>query len=141
MAGGVCRVLFDTDMLARLRARGAVRGLRGVRPAGSTVRRPLLSVGALTHSRASGRGLALRFVSGIFAVPFLLGVAYLGEPVYGAFICLACAYAAFEIRSMLRAGGFAPVDLVLFGTAILLPPRSWLRPEGDGLATPPHGLV
>jgi phosphatidate cytidylyltransferase len=68
-------------------------------------------------------------VSGIFAVPFLLGVAFLGGPFYGAFICLACAYAAFELRSMLRAGGYSVHDLTLFGIAILLPLDAWLRPD------------
>jgi phosphatidate cytidylyltransferase len=68
-------------------------------------------------------------VSGIFAVPFLLGVALLGEPFYGAFICLACAYAAFELRSMLRAGGYSVHDLTLFGIAVLLPLDAWLRPD------------
>jgi phosphatidate cytidylyltransferase len=77
--------------------------------------------------------LTLRVVSGIFAVPFLLGVAYLGDPVFGAFICLACAYAAFEVRVMLRAGGYAPLDLALFGTAVLLPLDAWLRPDANSL--------
>ncbi len=94
-----------------------------------------------TRNAQPSRALLLRIVSGIFAVPFLLGVAYLGEPVYGAFICLACAYAAFEIRSMLRFGGFAPVDIVLFGTAILLPLDAWLRPGTDVWAIAPDGLV
>jgi phosphatidate cytidylyltransferase len=96
---------------------------------------------ARTRERANGRSLTLRVISGIFAVPFLLGVAYLGEPVYGAFICLACAYAAFEIRSMLRTGGFAPMDIVLFGTAILLPLDAWLRPGSDLWSVAPDGLV
>src|SRR6266849_10976599 len=114
MAGGVRRVLFDTDMLARLRARRAVPGFRGVRPAGTTVRRPRLT-GALT----------LRLASAAAAVPFLLGVARLGEPFYGAFICIACAYAAFEVRGLLRAGGYAPMDFALFATAVLLPLDAW----------------
>src|SRR4051794_6562266 len=103
MASRLRRVLFDTDMLARLRARGAVPGFRGVRPADATFRRPLLT-----------RSLTLRILSGIVLVPLLLGIAYIGEPVYGGFICLACAYAAFEVRSMLRNGGFAPADVLIF---------------------------
>jgi phosphatidate cytidylyltransferase len=71
--------------------------------------------------------------SGIVAVPFLLGVAYLGDPVYGAFICIACAYAAFEVRTLLRSGGYATLDLALFGTAVLLPLDAWLRPDGGSL--------
>ncbi|HEV7665781.1 MAG TPA: phosphatidate cytidylyltransferase [Chloroflexota bacterium] len=78
--------------------------------------------------------LALRFVSGAIAVPFLLGVAYLGEPVYGTFIVLACAYAAWEIRGMLRTGGYVPHDLALFGTAVFLPLDAWLRPDSWSLA-------
>jgi phosphatidate cytidylyltransferase len=112
-------------MLARLRARGAVRGLRGVRPAGTTVRRPHLTFSALT----------LRVLSACFAVPFLLGLAYLGNPGYGAFICIACAYAAYEVRAMLRAGGYVPQDLVLFAPAVLLPVDAWLRPDPSALGT------
>jgi phosphatidate cytidylyltransferase len=94
-----------------------------------------------TRNAQPSRSLLLRIISGIFAVPFLLGVAYLGEPVYGAFICLACAYAAFELRSMLRAGGFVPVDVVLFGTSILLPLDAWLHPGSDVWSVAPDGLV
>jgi phosphatidate cytidylyltransferase len=110
-------------MLARLRARGALPGFRGVRPAGSTVRRPQLTFSSLT----------LRVISAIFAVPFLLGLARLGEPVYGAFICIACAYAAFEVRSLLRAGGYAPMDVALFATAVLLPLDAWWHPDSPVL--------
>ena len=78
-------------------------------------------------------GLTLRVISGIFAVPFLLGVAYLGDPAYGAFISLACAYAAWEVRGMLRAGGFVPHDLALFGAAVLLPLDAWLHPDPSSL--------
>ena len=77
-------------------------------------------------------------MSGFIAIPLLLGAAYLGNPVYGAFICLATAYAAYEVRGMLRTGGYAPVDLALFGVAVALPVDAWLRPDGwsigaDGL--------
>src|SRR6266568_893189 len=123
MASSVRRVLFDTDMLARLRARGAFPGFRGVRPAGTPVRRHQLTLNALT----------LRVISAVFAVPFLLGIAYLGDPAYGAFICLACAYAAFEVRSLLRAGGHAPMDFALFATAILLPLDAWWHPDSPSL--------
>jgi phosphatidate cytidylyltransferase len=61
--------------------------------------------------------------------------------VYGAFICLACAYAAFEVRGMLRAGGFAPVDVVLFGVSILLPLDAWLRPGPEVWSIAPDGLI
>jgi phosphatidate cytidylyltransferase len=91
--------------------------------------------GGATAQRATGRAqratsrLTLRFASGFVAVPLLLTVAYLGEPVYGAFISLACAYAAWEIRGMLRSGGYAPMDVALFGPAVLLPLDAWLRPS------------
>jgi phosphatidate cytidylyltransferase len=119
-------------MLARLRARGAVPGFRGVRPAHTSLRRPRVTL---------PRGLALRVASGIVAIPLLLGIAYVGQPVYGAFITLACAYAAFELRSMLRKGGFSPVDLALFGTAVLLPLDAWLRPSSSPLVPAPDGLA
>jgi phosphatidate cytidylyltransferase len=75
-------------------------------------------------------------VSGVFDVPFLLGVAYFGDltpgqpgwAVYGLLICAACAFAAFEARSMLRSGGYRPLDVALFGAAVLLPLDAWLRP-------------
>ncbi|HEY1292021.1 MAG TPA: phosphatidate cytidylyltransferase [Chloroflexota bacterium] len=97
-------------MLARLRARGAVPGLRGVRAASPTVRRAEL-IGPLT----------LRVISGFVAVPLLLGIAYLGNPIYGVFIAAATAYAAMEVRSMLRQGGYAPLDGLLVGLAAGLP--------------------
>ena len=88
--------------------------------------------------RATRNGLTLRIISGFVAVPLLLGVAYLGDPVYGAFICLATGYAAFEIRGMLRAGGYAPLDWALIGLAVVLPLDRWLAgygwPAPDGLA-------
>src|SRR5690242_1694434 len=110
MAGGVCRVLFDSDMLARLRARGAVPGFRGVRAAGPTVRRPVLT-GSLT----------LRVISGIVAVPLLLAIAFVGDPIYTPFLALATGYAAFELRSMLRSAGYAPLDWLLVGLSASLP--------------------
>src|SRR5207237_27391 len=85
--------------------------------------------------------LALRFASGVVLVPFLLGVAYFGDRgplndsgvglAYGVLICAACVYAAFELRGMLRAGGFAPLDLTLVGLSIALPLDAWLRPGQD----------
>src|SRR5438132_3240706 len=110
-------------MLARLRARGAVSGFRGVRSAGTTVRRPRLT-----------GPLGLRLASAAAAVPFLLGLAYLGDPFYGAFICIACAYAAYEVRNLLRAGGYASMDFALFATAILLPLDAWLHPDSVSLS-------
>ncbi|GAC1315463.1 MAG: phosphatidate cytidylyltransferase [Chloroflexota bacterium] len=56
-------------------------------------------------------------------------MAYLGNPLYGAFITLACLYAAWEIRGMLRTGGFAVHALALFGPALALPLDAWLRPD------------
>jgi phosphatidate cytidylyltransferase len=97
-------------MLARLRARGAVPGFRGVRAASPTVRRSPL-IGSLT----------LRVISGFVAVPLLLGVAYLGNPIYGVFIAAATAYAAMEVRAMLRKGGYMPLDGLLVGLAAGLP--------------------
>jgi len=55
--------------------------------------------------------------------------------VYGGFICIATAYAAFEVRGMLRTGGYAPVDLALFGVAVALPLDAWLRPDARSLST------
>src|SRR5579871_933170 len=121
-------------MLARLRARGAVSSFRGVRAAGSAFRRPLLTAQAAgsraqvngSATRASRGGLTLRVISGCIAIPLLLGIAYLGNPIYGPFIALATAYAAFEMRGMLRAGGYVPVDWLLVGLAALLPLDFWL---------------
>jgi phosphatidate cytidylyltransferase len=103
-------------MLARLRARGAVPGFRGIRAAGPTVRRPQLT-GSLT----------LRVVSGFVAVPLLLSIAYLGDPIYSLFITAATIYAAFEVRSMLRKGGYVPLDWLLVGLAAALPLATWLQ--------------
>jgi phosphatidate cytidylyltransferase len=92
-------------------------------------------------------GLTLRVLSGIVAVPFLLGVAYFGEPgsiggvVYGLVITGACAFAAFEVRGMLRAGGYAPLDIPLFGVAVLLPLDAWLRPTADPWSVAPDGVL
>jgi phosphatidate cytidylyltransferase len=72
-------------------------------------------------------------------VPVLLGIAFLGGVIYGAFICVACAYAAFEIRGMLRSGGYTPMDLALFGVAVSLPLDTWLRPDAASLGS--DGLV
>jgi phosphatidate cytidylyltransferase len=102
-------------MLARLRARGALPGFRGVRAAGPTVRRPGLT-GSLT----------LRVLSGIVAVPLLLFVAGFGDPLYGPFITLATAYAAVEVRSMLRSGGYMPLDWLLVGLSAALPLATWV---------------
>jgi phosphatidate cytidylyltransferase len=102
-------------MLARFRARGAVPGFRGVRAASPTVRRPQLS-GQLT----------LRVASGFVAVPLLLTIAYFGNPLYGIFIAAATAYAAMEVRAMLRKGGYVPLDWLLVGLAAALPLAAWL---------------
>jgi phosphatidate cytidylyltransferase len=87
--------------------------------------------------------LALRVASGVVAVPFLVGVAYFGEPdqpgwlLYCAVIVLATGLAAWEVRGMLRAGGYAPLDLVLLGLAVALPLDAALR--GGGTDHPPEG--
>jgi phosphatidate cytidylyltransferase len=79
----------------------------------------------LSVPRLSG-SLTLRVVSGVIAVPLLLAIAYIGNPVYGVFISAATAYAAFEVRSMLRAGGYSPLYWLLIGLATLLPLVTWL---------------
>ena len=68
-------------------------------------------------------------MSGFVAVPFLLAVAYVGNPLYGFFICLATAYAALEMRHMLRSGGYVPLSWLLVGTAVLLPLNAWSSVE------------
>jgi phosphatidate cytidylyltransferase len=68
----------------------------------------------------------LRILSGFIAVPLMIGIAYLGNPIYGLFIALASAYAALEVRGMLRAGGYSPLDWLLVGLAALLPLDAWL---------------
>jgi phosphatidate cytidylyltransferase len=79
------------------------------------------------RGRAVRGALALRVASGVVAVPFLVGVAYFGEPdspgwhVYCTVIVVATALAAWEVRGMLRSGGYAPLDAVLLGLAIVLP--------------------
>ena len=96
------------------------------------------------------RGLTLRIISGIFAVPFLLGLAYFGDVrvpgtagwvAYGGFICLATGFAAVEVRGMLRAGGYLPMDAVLIGLAVLLPLDAWLRPQADVWTVAPEGIL
>ncbi|MBV8718483.1 MAG: phosphatidate cytidylyltransferase [Chloroflexi bacterium] len=111
-------------MLARLRARGAVPGFRGVRAAGPTVRRPQLT-GSLT----------LRILSGIVAVPLLLTIAFVGDPTYTAFLALATAYAAFEVRSMVRSAGFVPLDWLLVGLAASFPVATRLNIDTTLLLT------
>src|SRR4051812_9581558 len=98
-------------------------------------------------TRKSFRGLAVRIASGIVAVPFLLGLAYLGTPgtaggvAYGAFICLGSVLAAVELRAMLRSGGYVPVDVALIGVALLLPLDAWLRASTDVWAIAPDGML
>jgi phosphatidate cytidylyltransferase len=94
-----------------------------------------------------GRALALRFASGVVAVPFLLGAAYFGTPgtiggaFYGLVICAASGYAAFELRGMLRAGGYRPLTGLLIGLAMLLPLDAWLRPWPDAWSAAPDGFL
>ena len=80
----------------------------------------------MTRSALVRGGLALRVASGVVAVPLLLGIAYLGQPVYALFISAATAYAAMEVRNMLRSGGYVPLDWLLIGLAALLPLVTWL---------------
>jgi phosphatidate cytidylyltransferase len=98
---------------------------------------PTASERAGRSRRSATRGaLVLRVMSGFVAVPFLLGVAYVGNPIYGAFICIATAYAALEVRGMLRAGGYVPIDWALIGLSALLPLDTWLAaywPTPDAL--------
>lgn len=75
-------------------------------------------------------------VSGFIAVPLLLAIAYVGNPIYGAFISVATAYAAFEVRGMLRAGGYAPPDWLLVGLSVALPLDAWLRPVWTWIPDP-----
>ena len=65
--------------------------------------------------------LTLRLVSGFIAGPILVGAAYLGGPLYTLVILAATGYAAWEVRGMLRSGGYRPLTLVLIGLAVLLP--------------------
>jgi phosphatidate cytidylyltransferase len=44
---------------------------------------------------------------------------------YGIFIVAATAYAATEVRSMLRQGGYSPIDWLLIGLAAALPLAAW----------------
>ncbi len=78
-------------------------------------------------------------VSGVVAVPLLLAIAYLGQPVYGLFICAATAYAAMEVRGMLRSGGYVPIGWLLIGLATLLPLITWL--SGDPILLVTLGLI
>jgi phosphatidate cytidylyltransferase len=58
--------------------------------------------------------------------PLLLWIAYLGNPLYAVFIAAATAYAALEVRSMLRHAGCSPRDWLLVSLAALLPLSAWL---------------
>ncbi len=99
------------------------------------------------QARAARAIHAMRVASGIVLVPFLLGVAYFGTPgtpggvVYGVLISAACAYAAFELRGMLRAGGYKPLAGLLVGLSVLLPLDAWLRPSLDVWSVAPDGIL
>ena len=84
--------------------------------------------------------LGLRVVSGLVAVPFLLGVAYLGGWFYGLLITAATALAALEVRGMLRAAGHAPLAAALVGLAAFLPFDAWFFSQG-GWEGAPDGLL
>jgi phosphatidate cytidylyltransferase len=96
---------------------------------------------AARNTQRGTRRLGLRVVSGFVAVPLLLAIAYIGGPLYGAFICAATIYAAFEIRGMLRKGGYAPIDWLLVGLAVSLPLAAWLSAEFWPSAPDPIVLV
>jgi phosphatidate cytidylyltransferase len=87
--------------------------------------------------------LALRVASGVVAVPTLLGIAYVGGPLYGALICAATGLAALEVRSMLRAAGHAPLAAALVGLAVFLPFDAWFfaGPGPNGWQGAPDGLL
>lgn len=87
--------------------------------------------------------LTLRVASGVVAVPFLLGVAWLGGPVYGLVLTAATAVAAVEVRGMLRAAGHAPLAAALVGLGAFLPFDAWFLEPSDAAASQgaPHGLV
>jgi phosphatidate cytidylyltransferase len=97
--------------------------------------------------RAPRRALLLRVLSGLVLVPFLLGVAYFGAPgspgwiVYGLLITAASGIAAFEMRLMLRSGGYRPLTAVLVGVSVLLPLDAWLRPTAEAVSIAPDGLL
>jgi phosphatidate cytidylyltransferase len=55
--------------------------------------------------------------------------------VYGLFITLATAYAAFEVRGMLRSGGYVPLDWLLIGLSAALPLVNWLHEDTTLLVT------
>jgi phosphatidate cytidylyltransferase len=95
------------------------------------------------------RGLALRVASGVVAIPLLIGTALIGgiDPVgwvvYCGVIMLASGLAALELRSMLRQGGFDPIDLVLIGLTLALPLDAALRGAGSdaGSVVTPDGML
>ncbi len=96
------------------------------------------------------RSLALRIASGIVLVPFLLSIAYFGEvqdlrsvggAAYGLLIAAASGFAAFEMRMMLRAGGYKPLSGVLIGLSMLLPLDAWLRGAAPPVIAPDGILI
>lgn len=70
--------------------------------------------------------LSLRVASAVVWVPLLFGVAYLGGIVYAALVTLATLAAAWEVRTMLRAAGHRPFDMILLGLATALPLHAFL---------------
>jgi phosphatidate cytidylyltransferase len=94
------------------------------------------------------RGLALRVASGVVAIPLLIGTALIGgiDPVgwviYCGVIVLASGLAAWELRSMLRQGGFVPIDAVLIGLTLALPLDVAVRGAGlnAGPVVTPDGI-
>ncbi len=95
--------------------------------------------------RVSGqtRALALRVVSGVVAVPILVGISYLGGPAFGALLVVGALLGAWETRGMLRSGGHEPLGALLIGLSGLLPLDAWLfTPDGSRSPTvAPHGAI
>jgi phosphatidate cytidylyltransferase len=93
------------------------------------------------------RSLALRVASGVVAIPLLIGTALIGgiDPigwiVYCGVILLASGLAALELRSMLRQGGFDPIDIVLIGLTLALPLDVALRGASAGSVVTPDGML
>ncbi len=90
-----------------------------------------------------GTSLALRVLSGVVAVPLLLGVSYLGGSVYGLAVAGATVLGAWEARRLLRASGHMTVDSLLLGVSALLPLDAWFfGQEGQtGWVVAPHGML
>jgi len=93
-------------------------------------------------ARRSASSLTLRIASGFVLVPVLLGIACLGGIPYATVIVGASGVAAWEVRGMLRSGGYAPLDPVLLGIALLLPLDAFLRRgQAPEVVVAPDGVM